>query len=190
MKVGLIRVLRVGATLMVIAGGLTCSPAHAEIVGWVDDSGHVTYTNMAPPKGAKVVDHINEDPADTRARVPADAAAQAQLQPLNDRVRDLEQQLRQAAQSPPPWDQAGYAPPPPPGPAMMNTCDTASYDCGLWTGPPVYTLYTFGRGPGYYRAQSDRHFHGGQGGHAVHRASFVAPHASFRPSGAIGHSRR
>jgi len=95
-----------------------------------------------------------------------------------------------SAQSPPPWDQAGYAPPPPPGPAMMNTCDTASYDCGLWTGPPVYTLYTFGRGPGYYRAQSDRHFHGGQGGHAVHRASFVAPHASFRPSGAIGHSRR
>jgi hypothetical protein len=192
MKDGLLRAVWVGGVLLGIAGGLTCTPARAEIVGWVDDSGHVTYTNMAPPKGAKVVDRIAEDPADTRPQVATGAAAQAQLQALNDRVRDLEQQLHQGSSAPAPWDQTAYAPPPP-GPLAPRGCDSAYYDCDLWAGPPVYTLYTYARGVGYYRQHGEHRFHGGQGGRGgrdVHRASVVAPRGSFRPPAATGHSRR
>jgi hypothetical protein len=184
--------VRVGAALLVVAGGLTCAPVGAEIVGWVDDSGNVTYTNMTPPRGAKVVDRIAEDPPDPRAKVPADAAAQAQLQALNDRVRDLELQLRQGSPPPPsPWDQPAYAPPPV---ALAGSgCDAAFYDCNLWSGPPVYTLYTYGPGFGYYRQRGQRHDHGGQdrrGGHGSHRGPSVSPRGGLRPSAAGGHSRR
>jgi len=125
-----------------LAGALALlagAPAQAEILGWVDAAGNVTYSNMPPPKDARVIDQIEEEPVDPQALARAQAAAAAlhasQLQALNDRVRELEQQLKQNQRAAAPVIYP-VAPPVPPG---IN-CDSQYYDCGAWDGPVYYTI--------------------------------------------------
>jgi hypothetical protein len=140
--------MRVGALIGVL-GGLMPSQAAAEIYGWVDASGSVTYSNLPPPKNARVVDVIPETPPPSpQAMAAAEAAHQSEMRALNEKVRQIElerQQARSAAAYPagaPP----SYGPPPSYGQAPSygpaasydSGCDAAYYDCDLWDGPAYY----------------------------------------------------
>jgi hypothetical protein len=146
-RVGWLSTTLFGA-LMGAGAALAPSAAMAEIYGWVDPSGSVTYSNLPPPKNARVIDVIEETPPPTpQAQAAAEAAHEAQMRALNERVRQLEQELQLSR-----YDSAPPAPPypsvaapsygPPPYTASYGPCfDQEFFDCG-WGGGPVY--YTAG----------------------------------------------
>ena len=86
-----------------LAGALGVQSAHADIYTWIDASGAMNVSNIAPPDDAKVIKVTHEAPA------PSPSEAQA----LADRVKQLEAQLAQRP-VPPPADYVPpqYAPPP------------------------------------------------------------------------------
>jgi len=146
------------AALAGLAGVLACTSSHGEIYGWVDDSGHVTYSNLAPPKSARVFDQIEETPIDPAALAQSQAAArEAQLQALNERVQQLERQLKQGQQAPAP---VSYAPPP--SMAAAAGCDPQVYDCLAWDSPIYYSIGLPARWPSYrhgeFHGRGSRHF--------------------------------
>ena len=134
--------------LMGAGAALAPSAAMAEIYGWVDPSGSVTYSNLPPPKNARVIDVIEETPPPTpQAQAAAEAAHEAEMRALNERVRQLEQelQLTRYDSAPPAPPYPTVAPPsygPPPSYASYGPCfDSEFFDCG-WGGGPIY--YTVG----------------------------------------------
>ncbi len=144
---------RLGWSYATLAGalvGASCalapSLAAAEITGWVDPSGGVTYSNLPPPKNARVIDVIEEAPPPTpEAQAAAEAVHQAEMRALNERVRQLEQELQQSRyQSPPPPPYPVAAPPsygPPPSYASYGpSCDPGFFDCNAWGGPIYYSI--------------------------------------------------
>ena len=83
-----------------LAGVLGVQSAHADIYTWVDASGALNVSNLAPPDDARVL------------RVTKDAPAPAvDAQALAERVKQLEAQVAQAQRPMPPVD---YVPPPMP----------------------------------------------------------------------------
>ena len=130
------------ATLAVATIGVVCAstplPAAAEITGWVDSSGSVTYSNLPPPKGAKVIDVIEEVPSTPQSQAAAAAAHDAQMQSLNARVQQLEWELRQSAMAPAAPPSAPY--PVASAPSYGPDCDPGFFDCGVWNGPAYYSI--------------------------------------------------
>lgn len=146
------------ATLAVAtAGASTPLPAAAEIYGWVDSSGSVTYSNLPPPKDAKIIDRIEETPSTPQSQAAAAAAHDAQMRSLNARVQQLEWELRQSAMTPAPPPSAPY--PVASAPSYGPDCDAGFYDCGMWDGPAYYTIGV-PYWPSYYRPRGDFHYHG------------------------------
>jgi hypothetical protein len=137
------RLLGSAAVLSGVLGALLPSLASAEIYGWIDPSGSFTYSNLPPPKNARVIEVIQEEPPPdpatlARAKAAADAAHQVQLQALNDRLRQLEREVQQVQRQPPPPVPYPVASAPPPG----SGCDSDYFDCGVWSGPAYYTIGT------------------------------------------------
>jgi Domain of unknown function (DUF4124) len=153
---------------------LAPSAALAEIYGWVDPSGEVTYSNLPPPKNARVIDRIEETPPPTpQARAAAEAAHEAEMRALNERVRQLEQELQFARyESAPPAPAyptvapPAYAPPPPDYASYGSCFDSEFFDCG-WAGYPIY--YSVGVAP--FRGFRHHHDHDRDDrfGHGFHR---------------------
>jgi len=137
--------VRAGALIGVL-GGLVPSQAAAEIYGWVDASGSVTYSNLPPPKSARVIDVIPEiPPPSPQALAAAEAAHQSEMRALNDKVQQIERELQQARSAPPSYPvdaPPSYGPPPSYGAAASyeQGCDAAYYDCNLWDGPAYYGI--------------------------------------------------
>ena len=108
------------AAALVLLGSMSlpviCS---AEIYGWIDGSGVLTYSNLPPPRGADVTQVIHQDPNSPKEQ--AEVARQAQIAALNDRMRLLELQLALSRQ-------AGVAnyPAAPPAPASVS-CGYGGY---------------------------------------------------------------
>jgi uncharacterized protein DUF4124 len=121
-----------------VMGASTPLPAAAEIYGWVDSSGSVTYSNLPPPKGAKIIDRIEETPSTPQSQAAAAAAHEAQMQSLNARVQQLEWELRQSAMAPATPPSAPY--PAASAPSYGPDCDPGFFDCGVWDGPAYYTI--------------------------------------------------
>lgn len=131
---------------------LTLAPAvpaicWAEIYGWIDSNGVVTYSNLPPPGGVDVTQVIHEDPASHKAA--ADAAQRAENDALKDRLRLLEWEMSRSQRVP-----TEYSPAPPPasapadlgcGPYGYDDCNTYLYWNGWW---PRY---------GYYRGRERGH---------------------------------
>ena len=69
--------------------------AHADVYTWVDRSGMVNVSNLLPPDGARVTNVTRETPQPQAAHYAAarEAARQAELQFLADRVRQLENEV-------------------------------------------------------------------------------------------------
>ncbi len=125
--------------------------AHADIYTWVDPSGNVNLSNIAPPENVHVTNVVHATALPPAAR---ESARQAEVQALEDRVRQLESE----AQRQPPPQQIEYRPAPPPviqyivnsaPPAVAyadlapapnyawnHGCDQTQLDCGLggWAG--------------------------------------------------------
>src|SRR6266581_7624250 len=84
------RVLRV-AFLIALGGTFGLQGAHADIYTWVDASGSINVSNLAPPDGVRVTSIMHASaPAATSDETDRDAARQAKTQALEDRVRQLE----------------------------------------------------------------------------------------------------
>ena len=124
--------------------------AYADTYTWTDASGRVNVSNMPPPEGSRVTHVVHESAP--KVAPPSDsyreAARQAEVLALADRVRQLEREVEIARQPPPPQYavapapppvQYAYAPPPvqyaPPAqydvtPQASAECDPARTNCG------------------------------------------------------------
>ena len=151
MVIGLLRI-SLPAVLVAVLGAQV---AHADIYTWVDGSGTINVSNVAPPDGVSVIHVVRaSDPVP-----PGELAARdAQVRALTERVGQLEDQIEMAQrQAPPPLlyppippppqvleyvnvvnvmpPPTQYEPSPPPEPAVG--CDSSWMDCGFgWV--PVY----------------------------------------------------
>jgi hypothetical protein len=168
------RLVSLAAVSFGILGTLVPSLAGAEIYGWVDPSGDVTYSNLPPPKNARVIEVIPEEPplpaaAVAQAKASADAAHQSQLQALNDRIRQLEREIQQVQRQPPPMPYPVASAP------TGSGCDSELYDCDTWAGPVYYTIGTL---------EPWRIPH--QNGH-LHGFRHDGPHHVPHPGGGSGH---
>lgn len=163
---------------VILAGTFGLQFAHADIYTWVDASGSINVSNLAPPDGVRVASVMHESAPAIAAR--AEAARQAEVQVLAERVRQLEDIELARGQAPPPADYRAIPPPPviqyvvvappavaPPAPYAVNPappadpgCDPAWIDCGLWGIPGIYPTSVF-----LLRAPNFRHFHPVRGGH-------------------------
>jgi hypothetical protein len=160
----------------ILAGTLGLQLAHADIYTWVDASGSINVSNLAPPDGVRVasVMHESAPAAAARAEATREAARQAEVQALAERVRQLEDIELAKGQAPPPVDYRAIPPPviqyvvvPPPAQYAVNPappvnpgCDPGWFDCGLWGIPGIYPTTVV-----VLRAPNFRHFHPGRGGH-------------------------
>lgn len=162
----------------VLAATFGLQLAHADIYTWVDASGTMNVSNLAPPEGVRVakVLHASAPATATRADAARDAAHQGEVQALAERVRQLEDEVELARRQAPP--QAEYRstpappvvqyivmPPPPqyavnPAPSVNPGCDPAGFECGLWGIPGIYPTSVV-----VLRAPNFRRFHSGRGGH-------------------------
>lgn len=175
----LTRLLR-AALPLVLAGAFGAPPAHADIYTWVDASGTINISNLAPPDGATVtkVTHESAPPAAARDEAARESARRAEVQGLAERVRQLEDEVDFAArrQMPPPPEYRPIPPPvvqyfieapPPPvqytvnvAPLTNSGCDPTWMDCGFsWFSGFYPTNVVFIRTPGFTRSRP------GHGGH-------------------------
>lgn len=95
------------------AGALACavlattlgvvSPVRADVYTWVDPAGNVNLSNLEPPQGARIL-RVTHDSAPAKARDDAayDAAQQARIVALSQRIADLEKRAEAAAGAAPP----------------------------------------------------------------------------------------
>ncbi|HWZ70012.1 MAG TPA: DUF4124 domain-containing protein [Casimicrobiaceae bacterium] len=110
----LTRLLR--ATLpAVLAGTFGMQPAHADLYTWVDASGGVNVSNLAPPEGVRITNHIPASAPNATTRDDArEAARDAEVQALTKRVRQLEAEVESQGSASNYWyycpDSAGYYP--------------------------------------------------------------------------------
>jgi hypothetical protein len=170
------RLLRVSLPAL-LAGTFGLQLAHADIYTWVDPSGAINVSNLAPPDGVRVSSVMRSSAPATAARADAarEAARQAEVEALAQRVRELEDDVELARrQAPPPVEYRAIPPPviqylvvPPPAQYALNPalptntgCGPAWTDCGLWGIPGIYPTSVI-----VLRAPNFRHFHPGRGGH-------------------------
>ena len=194
--------MRVGAPLALFGaiGALAPAVASAEIYGWVDPSGDVTYSNLPPPKNARVFDVIKETPPPSpEAQAAAEAAHRSQMDALNDKVHQLEREMQMQRQL------AAAPPYPPPGPYSSGSsgygpsytgayappdygvgCDSDYYDCNLWDGPAYYSVGIAPWPLGFRRDRDDFRHHGRDHDRGFHRFP-GGPHFGARPGFAAGH---
>jgi hypothetical protein len=158
-----------------VAGTLGLQLAYADIYTWADASGSVNVSNLAPPKGARVINVTHTSAADmARENAARDAARRAETQALEERVRQLEADAELTKRQPPPQVvypmipappsmQHRYEPTPPPvqytvyssPPAYTMGCDPGWMDCGLGWFPTFYsTGVVFVRAPTFRRFAS------------------------------------
>ncbi len=158
-------------------------PASAEIYGWVDTDGSFTYSNLPPPKGARVTDVIPEAPPPSR-NPGSESSRQTEIAALNERIRQIEFERDRAQRLlvdvPPP---SQYVP----APAFSGNgyvCDATDVDCGGYNVPyvaygaaPIYYYggrYGYGA-RGYYHGATVRGRVGHGGGSRPAHASLTTP---------------
>lgn len=164
----------------ILAGAFGLPLAHADIYTWVDASGTINVSNIAPPEEVRVTNILHARPPEVVARENAarEATRQAETQALAERVRQLEDEVALARRQAPPRADYRPAPVPPviqyvvepaappmqyavdvPSPAYAG-CDPAWLGCGLWWGPAIYPASVFVvSAPGFRRFPPVRNGH-------------------------------
>jgi hypothetical protein len=179
------RLLTISLPVVFAGVAVMHAPVHADVYTWVDKSGSINVSNIAPPDGVQVTSVVHANPEANAAREAAarEVARQAEVQALADRVRQLEGEVRFASmQAPPSMPPAQYWPAPQMAPPVVQYvadpapptqyasyaspwsgygCDGLQYDCGLWGVPAVYVPSVI-----VVRAPGFRHppFHDGRPG--------------------------
>lgn len=182
---------------LALAGTFGLQSAHADIYTWVDASGSINVSNLAPPDDARVIRVMHESPPSASD----EAARRAETQALAERVQQLEDQLASARRpAPPPAD---YAPAPaqplvqyivveqaPPtvqyvseSPPANAWCDLSWPSCGTAWGTGFYPYYPFYPStvvvlPSNPRRVRPAPFPHGSGMHPPRRPSLVQPFAT------------
>jgi len=178
------------AFTLVLAGTFGLRPAHADIYTWVDASGTVNVSNLAPPEGVRPTKVIREGAPNTKAREDAarDAARQAEVQALAERVQQLQDEVDRARRQvpvqadyraiPPPAIPYQVEPAPPPvqyaadmAPSATVGCDLSWMGCGLGWGQAIYPASVVVLRTGNFRhfptvLHGGRHFAAQRPGHA------------------------
>ena len=143
------------ALAAVVACVLYAQPARADIYTWVDASGTINVSNIAPPDGVSVTHVIH-------ASAPAgdQPAHDAQVQALMQRVGQLEDAVEMAERQIPPPMPYPYPPMPipqaPPVQYIVNVVAPVSYEVGAPSPAPTagcdpsWTDCGLGWMPGYY----------------------------------------
>ena len=147
----------------ILAGTFGLPLAHADIYTWVDASGAINVSNIAPPDGVRVTNILHARPPEVVARENAarEAMRQAETQALAERVRQLEDEVALARRQAPPRADYRPSPAPPviqyiveqaappmqyaadvPSPAYTG-CSPAWIGCGLWWVPGFYPASVF-----------------------------------------------
>jgi hypothetical protein len=117
MSIMLTRLLR-AALLAVFAGMFGLQPAHADIYTWVDGSGVVNVSNLAPPEGVRITNviHASAPKTTTRDDEAREATRDAKVQTLTKRVRQLQGEVEPQEATSDYWyycrDPAGFYPDP------------------------------------------------------------------------------
>jgi Domain of unknown function (DUF4124) len=166
---------------------LGASLAHADIYTWTDASGRTNVSNLPPPEGARVSHVVHETPPPVAA--PSDsareAARQAELRVLSERVQQLEAEANARNAVPPDLTYARAPPPAPPPPTVQYnvtllpptpqydagpsqqvapTCDPTWFGCGAWWGTYFYPVpAVISRAPGFHRFPPFRGEHPSRG---------------------------
>ena len=88
------RLLR-AALPVVLAGTFGLQPAHADLYTWVDASGEVNVSNLAPPEGVRITNVViaSSQKTTTRDDDAREVARDAEVQALTKRVRQLEDEV-------------------------------------------------------------------------------------------------
>ena len=170
--------------------------AQADIYTWTDASGRVNVSNLAPPEGARVshVVHETRPPVAAVSDSAREAARQAELRALSERVQQLEGEANAARAAVPPdlmYPRVAAPPPPPsvqynvtvlPSPPQYNaevapqnypTCDVAWSGCLPWWAANFYPApVVVYRTPNFRRGQA---FHGDHPFHGQHRVTATSP---------------
>ena len=98
----------------VLAGMVGLQPAQADVYTWVDASGGVNVSNLAPPAGVRVTNVIAASTPKTTNDDAREAARDAEVQALKERVRQLEDVIGSQGSSSSYWyycrDPAGFYP--------------------------------------------------------------------------------
>ena len=188
------------AVSAVLAGALGVPLAHADVYTWTDVSGRLNVSNLAPPEGVHVSRVVHEDPSKVRPPAPPrDAARDAEMQALNERVAELQDQVDRAQRQPPAPVVAyrAVAPPPvqvtvnvvPPAPAADYAaspayppgCDPTVFGCPVF-GYPVGVVVL--KAPRFHRFDRFNRFDRFDRLHPVNRVARAAlpsaPPANFR----------
>jgi hypothetical protein len=154
-------------TLAGLAALFAAGPCAAEIYGWVDASGQVTYSNLPPPDGVRVTDVIHDTPMSPKGL--AEAAHQSEVSMLNDRIRLLELEMARSQRQ-----VVDYPAPPPAPPGVACGPEDCAGDWG-----PFYTTGFLYAGP--YRGFHDRYGYWGRRGTA-------GPRGAGRGAAGMGHT--
>jgi hypothetical protein len=190
----------------VLAGTVGVRVAHADIYTWTDASGRVNVSNLAPPEGARVSHVVHETPPPVAAVNDStrEAARQAELRALSERVRQLEAEANAAQTAVPPdlmYPRVAASGPPPsvqynvtvlPSAPQYNaeappqnypSCDPAWAGCWPWWGATFYPAPAFvNKRPNFHRGQP---FRGEHPFHGQHHVTATSPTPRMP-----GHSRR
>jgi hypothetical protein len=110
----LTRLLRVTLPA-VLAGTFGLQPAYADLYTWVDASGGLNVSNLAPPEGVRITNVIPGSATKPAAHDDArEAARDAEVQVLTKRVRQLEDEVKSPGSGSNYWhycrNPAGYYP--------------------------------------------------------------------------------
>jgi hypothetical protein len=130
---------------VVLAGSLAASLAHADVYTWTDKTGRLNVSNIAPPDGVEVTSVIHEDPPTPAMLAARDAAHAAELEALNARVAQLQDEVERAREpapapvrvvTPPPVVQYVFNTAPPPAqyaaPQLAyDGCNPSWYGCAF-----------------------------------------------------------
>jgi len=156
--------LWLAALAALTALGLSTVVRAQQIYGWTDGSGEVTYSDLPPPKGAKVIDIIPYTPLAPQAV--QEAARRSEISALNDRIRLLE--LEQARSK---REVVDY--PADPAQLLSGGCSPDGYsECNSQWGPYYTTGFLYGTG---MRRGQAGHGAGHNGGRPAHGPIRVSP---------------
>ena len=172
------------------AAALGAPPAQADIYTWVDASGTINVSNIAPPDGVNMLRVIHASAPAAPAGNPDNS--DAQVRALTERVGQLENQLELAqSQGPPPMPYVVVPPPVVqyitefapqvqyvnPAPQGSAGCDPSWTDCGSgsWWSPAYYPAVVLWPQPHFSRPRS---FPGGR--QVATQLPMHAPPANWR----------
>jgi uncharacterized small protein (DUF1192 family) len=179
---------------MMLAGMLGAPLACADVYTWTDASGRVNVSNIAPPAGVHVSHVVHEDPAKKGPKAAAahDAAREADVQALTERVAELQDEVERARrQVPAPATYRAVPPPPiqiavnvippappvdyaPPAAPYAANCDPTVFGCPVFGYPANVIVLRTPRFHRFHRFDQPR------AGHRFPAARPVQPGREFR----------